>query len=87
MRVWVCPCLTVWLTACASSEPPAPDVVPALPPDSYLEACPVSLRDGSIGGALVGLRSAIECARADKAALRAWRDEHAADDSEADSDT
>ncbi|KAA0014419.1 hypothetical protein F0A17_01860 [Billgrantia pellis] len=43
-----------------------------LPPAAYLEPCAISLGDGSVQGALQGLRSTIECDRADKAALRAW---------------
>lgn len=50
--------------------------VPVLPPPAYIEPCAVSLGDGTVQGALLGLRTTIECDRADKAALRAWAAEH-----------
>lgn len=80
MPVWGCICLTAWLSGCASESVVAVEVRPLLPPEAYLEPCEVSLGDGTIGGALQGLRGAVECERADKAALRAWREKHIDDD-------
>lgn len=82
MRVWACSCLTVLLSACASDPIVVTEKVPLLPPTAYLEPCPVSLGDGSLGAALVGLRETVECDRADKTALRAWVDEQAPADDE-----
>jgi hypothetical protein len=56
------------------------EVRPLLPPAAYLEPCLVELGDGTIGDALQGLRATVECDRADKAALRAWRELHIEDD-------
>lgn len=46
--------------------------VPVYPPEVYLQPCPVGLGDLSVQGALAGLRAALDCEQADKAALRAW---------------
>lgn len=81
MRAWGCVCLTALLSACASDPLVVTQQVPELPPSTYLDPCPVSLGDGTIGGALQGLRATVECDRADKAALRAWAAEHQAEGS------
>lgn len=83
MPVWGCACLMAWLSGCASEPVVTIEQQPLLPPAAYLEPCPVRLGAGTIGDALQGLRAAVECGRADKAALRAWADEHAADDGDA----
>ena len=80
MPAWGFSCLTALLTACASDPVVVTEGDPTLPPEAYLDPCPVDLGGGSIGDALLGLRATVECDRADKAALRAWRDEHADDD-------
>ena len=80
MPAWACACLLGWLTGCASSPPIVTEQEPELPPPAYLEPCPVSLGNGTIGDALKGLRATVECDRADKASLRAWRAEHAEGD-------
>ncbi|MGM0825685.1 MAG: Rz1-like lysis system protein LysC [Pseudomonadota bacterium] len=74
-----CACLTLLLTACASDPVVVTRLVPLLPPSAYLEPCPVSLGNVTLGDSLEGLRATIECDRKDKASLRAWRDEHAAE--------
>lgn len=74
MRAWACLCLLVLLTACASEPVIVTKRVPVLPPSAYLEPCSISLGDGTVQGALLGLRATLECDRADKAALRAWAD-------------
>lgn len=79
--VWGCSCLAVLLTACANEPATVTVREPVLPPVSYLQPCEVTLGNGTIGDALQGLRATVECDRADKAALRAWRDEHVDDDS------
>lgn len=79
MRAWVCSSLMLSLTACASDPQVLRVREPVLPPASYLDPCPVSLGDGTVQGALTGLRSAVECDRADKAALRAWRSAQASE--------
>ncbi|QTP60917.1 hypothetical protein HNO53_20690 [Billgrantia antri] len=56
--------------------------VPILPPAHYLQPCVVTLGDGSVGEALQGMRAAVECERADKAALRAWVREQEPDDAD-----
>ncbi|MCK0743576.1 Rz1-like lysis system protein LysC [Chromohalobacter nigrandesensis] len=68
------------LTACASEPVTVTEREPVLPPASYLQPCDVSLGNGTIGEALQGLRATVECDRADKAALRAWRTKHDEDD-------
>lgn len=78
MRAWGCSCLMLSLTACANDPQVLRVREAVLPPASYMEPCPVSLGDGTVQGALTGLRSTVECDRADKAALRAWS-EHQAD--------
>lgn len=80
MPVWGCACLTAWLSGCASDPVVVTEVQPRLPPPAYLEPCTISLGDGSLGDALLGLRATVECDRADKAALRAWAAEHDGDD-------
>ncbi|RKR02604.1 hypothetical protein C7446_2322 [Kushneria sinocarnis] len=77
MRAWACSCLLLSLTACASEPQVLRVREPVLPPDAYLQPCPISLGNGTIQGALTGLHATIECDRADKAALRAWSERQA----------
>lgn len=70
-------CLTLFLSACQSSPEVVTRSLPVLPPESYLQPCPLEYPDNRISTALDVLAAGIDCERADKAALRAWRAKHA----------
>lgn len=49
---------------------------PVLPPAEYLDPCPIEYGERSLSEVVTALAAGIDCERADKAAIRKWRDEY-----------
>lgn len=69
-------CASLTLYGCQSSPEYITKREPVLPPAEYLAPCTIDYGTRTVSEVIQGLSAGIECERADKAAIRRWRDEY-----------
>ena len=69
-------CAFLTLSACQSNPQYITKREPVLPPAEYLAPCTIDYGSRTVSEVIQGLSAGIDCERADKAAIRRWRDEY-----------